>query len=107
MSPAAISAFRARSAGVHNAAHGVPVTFRGQEVRVCLSPIAIGLDLATGGLTQGGQFNCRFLASDLSTPPKRGESVLYGGRSYLVSEIKQLIHSEAEHVCILTPGSLQ
>ena len=107
MSPAAISAFRARSAGVHNAAHGVPVTFRGQEVRVCLAPIAIGLDLATGGLTQGGQFNCRFLASDLSTPPKRGEVVIYGGRSYLIGEVKQLIHSEAEHVCVLTPGSLQ
>ena len=65
------------------------------------------LDLATGGLTQGGQFNCRFLASDLSTPPKRGESVLYAGRSYLINEVKQLVHSSAEHVCVLTPGSLQ
>ena len=107
MSPASISAFRARAAGVHQSAHGVPVTFRGQEIRVCLSPIAISLDLATGGLTQGGQFNCRFLAADLSTPPKRGESVLYGGRSYLIAEVKQLIHSEAEHVATLTPGSLQ
>ena len=107
MSPAAISAFRSRAAGVHNTAHGVPVQFRGQEVRVCLSPIAISLDLATGGLTQGGQFNCRFLASDLSTPPKRGESVLYAGRSYLINEVKQLVHSSAEHVCVLTPGSLQ
>ena len=54
MTAAAISAFRDRSATVAHAAHGTEVSFRGETIKVILAPIAIGLDLETGGLRQGG-----------------------------------------------------
>jgi hypothetical protein len=104
---AAVESFRARSATVAHHAHGIPVTFRGQEIRVCLAPIAIGLDLAPGGLRQGGEFKCRFLASTLDSAPRRGEPVLYNGRTYLVTEVSQPANMTGEHVVTLTPGSAQ
>jgi hypothetical protein len=104
---AAVESFRARSATVAHHAHGIPVTFRGQEVRAILSPIAIGLDLDTGGLRQGGEFRCRFLASSIASAPRRGEPVLYNGRTYLVTEVSQPANMTGEHVVTLTPGSAQ
>ena len=107
MSPESRNAFALRAAQAANAVHGIPVTFRGQEIRVCLAPIAIGLDLDTGGLRQGGEFKCRFLASTLDSAPRRGEPVLYNGRTYLVTEITQPANMTGEHVVTLTPGSAQ
>ncbi len=107
MSPESRNAFALRAAQAANAAHGIPVTFRGQEVRAILSPIAIGLDLDTGGLRQGGEFRCRFLASTLDSAPRRGEPVLYNGRTYLVTEVSQPANMTGEHVVTLTPGSAQ
>jgi hypothetical protein len=100
---AAISAFRTQSVRAANSAHGVEVGFRGQTLRVVLAPIAISLDLATGGLTQGGQFRCHFLAADLATPPQRGESLTYRGRSYTIRDIADST-SEAEHIVTIAPG---
>ncbi len=107
MSPTARNALAIRSAAVGNALHGILVKFRGQEIRVCLATTAIGLDLDTGGLKQGGEFRCRFLVSDLQSPPRRGESVLHNGRTYLVTEITQQTNITGEHVVTLTPGSSQ
>lgn len=107
MSPESVAAFRLRSARAANFAHGVPVTFRGESLRVLLAPIAIGLDLETGGLKQGGEFRVRFLAETLQSPPRRGEPVLYNGRTYLINELTQPANHEGEHICTLTPGSLQ
>ena len=107
MTAAAVESFRHRSATVAHHAHGVPVTFRGQEARAILSPIAIGLDLETGGLRQGGEFRCRFLASSIASAPRRGEQIAFGGRTYMVMEVHQLPHSGTEHVCTIAPGSRQ
>jgi len=107
VSPESRSVFAARSARAANAIHGTLVKFRGQELRVLLAPIAMGLALETGGLKQGGEFRCRFLAETLQSPPRRGEPLLYAGRTYLVNELTQPANTEGEHICTLTPGSLQ
>lgn len=107
MTAAAVESFRARTAQVAHEAHGVPVTFRGAEVRAILSPIAIGLDLETGGLRQGGEFRCRFLASSIASAPRRGEQIAFAGRTYMVMEVHQLPHSVTEHICTIAPGSRQ
>ena len=103
MTAAAISAFRNQSVRVANSAHGVEVGFRGQTLRVVLAPIAISLDLSTGGLTQGGQFRAHLLAADLATPPQRGEAITYRGRSYTIKDIAEST-SEAEHIVTIAPG---
>ncbi len=107
MSPESRNLFALRAAAAANSVHGIPVKFRGQEIRVCLAPIAIGLDLDTGGLKQGGEFRCRFLAESLDSPPRRGESLLYNARTYLVTEITQQTNITGEHVVTLSPGSAQ
>jgi len=104
---AARNAFALQAASAANRVHGVPVTFRGQEVLICLAPVAVSLDLDTGGLRQSGEFKARFLASTIQSPPHRGEPVLYNGRTYLVTEITQPANMPGEHVCTLTPGSKQ
>ena len=107
MSPESRNSFALRAAAAANSVHGIPVKFRGQDLKVCLAPIAIGLDLDTGGLKQGGEFKCRFLAESLDSPPRRGEPLLYNGRTYLVTEITQPANMPGEHVVTLSPGSAQ
>lgn len=107
MTAAARNAFALQAAAAANRVHGVPVTFRGEEMLVCLSPVAVSLDLDTGGLRQSGEFKARFLASTLNSPPKRGEPVLYNGRTYLVTEVTEPANMPGEHVVTLTPGSKQ
>ena len=107
MTAAARNAFALQAAAAANRVHGVPVTFRGEEMLVCLAPVAVSLDLDTGGLRQSGEFKARFLASTLTSPPKRGEPVLYNGRTYLVTEVTEPANMPGEHVCTLTPGSKQ
>jgi hypothetical protein len=103
VSPESRNAFALRAAQAANAVHGIPVTFRSQEMRVCLAPIAIGLDLETGGLRQGGEFKCRFLASTLDSAPRRGEPVLYNGRTYFISQVSES-HAPGEFLATLSPG---
>ena len=107
MTAAARNAFALRAAAAANAVHGVPVTFRGEEMLICLAPVAVSLDLDTGGLRQSGEFKARFLAAKLNSPPKRGEPVLYNGRTYLITETTEPANMPGEHVCTLTPGSKQ
>lgn len=107
MSPESRSHFAQRAARTANAVHGVWVNFRGEQIRVLLSMVSIGIDLDTGGLKQGGEFKCRFLVEDLQSPPRRGEPVLYNGRTYLVAELTQPANAEHEHIVTLTPGSAQ
>jgi hypothetical protein len=107
VSPESRNVFALRAARAANVVHGIPVKFRGQDLKVCLAPIAIGLDLDTGGLKQGGEFKCRFLAESLDSPPRRGEPLLYNGRTYLVTEITQPANMPGEHVVTLSPGSAQ
>jgi hypothetical protein len=47
------------------------------------------------------------LASTLASAPRRGEPVLYNGRTYLVTEVSQPANMTGEHVVTLTPGSAQ
>lgn len=107
MTAAARNAFALQAAAAANRVHGVPVTFRGEEMLVCLAPVAVSLDLDTGGLRQSGEFKARFLASLLTSPPKRGEPLLYNGRTYLISETTEPANMPGEHVVTLTPGSKQ
>jgi hypothetical protein len=105
MSPASINAFRLKSAAVQNTAHGVAVTFRGAPILVCLSSVRITLDLEIGGLRQGGEYTCRFLASSLATPPGRGEIVIFNARRYVIQDVRDLISTPGEYVVTLHPGS--
>lgn len=105
MSPASINAFRLKSAAVQNTAHGVAVTFRDVEVLVCLSSVRISLDLEMGGLGQGGEYQCRFLASSLAEPPRRGETVIFNARRYTVQDVRDVISTPGEYVATLHPGS--
>ena len=107
MTAHARNAFALRAAAAANAVHGVLVTFRAQDMLICLAPVAVSLDLDTGGLRQSGEFKARFLASTLNSPPKRGESLLYNGRTYLITETTEPANMPGEHVCTLTPGSKQ
>ncbi len=107
MTAAARNAFALQAAAAANRVHGVPVTFRGEEMLVCLAPVAVSLDLDTGGLRQSGEFKARFLASTLDSAPRRGEPLLYNARTYLVTEITQPANMPGEHVVTLTPGSAQ
>ena len=106
MSPASINAFRLKSAAVQNTAHGVAVIFRGASILVCLSSVRITLDLEMGGLGQGGEYTCRFLASSLATPPRRGEQVVFNARKYTIQDVRDLISTPGEYVVTLHPGSL-
>lgn len=107
MSPESRTAFALRAARAANYIHGTLVQFRGAQHRVVLAPIAVGLDLETGGLEQSGEFRARFLADSLDSPPRRGEPVLYNSRTYLVGEVHQPANLPGEHVVTLVPGSAQ
>ena len=103
MSPTARNALALRSAQLRNSAHGVPVKFRQVELLATLAPIAIGLDLETGGLRQGGEFSIRFLAADLQSPPRRGEAVAYSGKTYFLSQVSET-PSPGEYLAAMSPG---
>ena len=107
MSPESRNRLAIRGAAEANSVNGIPVQFRGREIRVILAPINIGFDLDVGGLKQSGQFRCRFLASDLDSPPRRTDTVLYNGRTYKISEVTEQATTPGEHVVTLTPGSAQ
>lgn len=103
MSPASRNALAIRSAQLRQVAHGTPVKFRQAEIRVCLAPVSIGLDLETGGLRQGGEFSIRFLASDLQSPPRRGEAVTFSSKTYFISQVSET-HSPGEYLATMSPG---
>jgi hypothetical protein len=100
-----IERLKQRSAEDRNAGHGYPATFRGQSIRVGLSAIAIGLDLDTGGLRQGGEFTARFLASALQSAPRRGEQLLIEGKTYTVHSVREQTGTPVEYVATIVPGS--
>ena len=103
MSPASRNALAIRSAQSRNALHGTPVKFRQAEILAVLAPIAIGLDLETGGLRQGGEFSIRFLASTLQSPPRRGEAVTFGAKTYFISQVSET-NSPGEYLATMSPG---
>lgn len=100
-----IDRMKQRSAEDRNEVLGYPATFRGQSIRVGLSAIAISLDLEMGGYRQGGQFTCRFLASSLQSPPRKGEQILISGKTYTISVVAEAIGTLFEHVATIVPGS--
>jgi len=103
VSPASRNALAIRSAQLRQSAHGTPVKFRQQEISVCLAPVAIGLDLETGGLRQGGEFSIRFLAADLQSPPRRGEAVTFSAKTYFISQVSET-HAPGEYLATMSPG---
>jgi hypothetical protein len=103
VSPTARNALAIRSAVLRNMTHGVTVKFRQAEILATLAPIAIGLDLETGGLRQGGEFSIRFLAADLQSPPRRGEAVSFGGKTYFISQVSET-HAPGEYLATMSPG---
>ena len=103
MSPASRNALAIRSAQLRQSAHGTTVKFRQAEIVVGLAPVAIGLDLETGGIRQGGEFSIRFLAADLQSPPRRGEAVSFGGKTYFISQVSET-HSPGEYLATMSPG---
>jgi len=105
MLAASITAFRLKSATTQNTAHGVTVTFRGENQTVILSPVRVSLDLETGGVAAGGEHTCRFLAATLTSIPLRGEQMTFNGRKYTISEVKDTISTPGEYVVIIKAGS--
>jgi hypothetical protein len=103
VSPASRNALAIRSAQLRQSAHGTTVKFRQAEIVVGLAPVAIGLDLETGGIRQGGEFSIRFLAADLQSPPRRGEAVSFGGKTYFISQVSET-HSPGEYLATMSPG---
>jgi hypothetical protein len=103
VSPTARNALALRSAQLRQTAHGTAVKFRQTEIRVGLAPVSIGLDLETGGLRQGGEFSIRFLAADLQSPPRRGEAVSFGGKTYFISQVSET-NSPGEYLATMSPG---
>lgn len=104
MSPDQKSRLETLAAAARNQLHGVPVTFRQQEMRACVSPVAVTFDLESGGLRQGGEFTVRFQASDLDHPPRRGEPVHVSGRGYLITQVGDVINNPAEYTATIAPG---
>ena len=87
-----------------NARHGEEITFRGETLRAVLQPIAPSFDLTTGGISQGGEFSCQILKESITTPPQKGEAILYRGRSYIVSKESHEDKSQTAHILTITPG---
>jgi len=83
--------------------HGVTVKFRQAEIVATLAPIAISLDLEMGGFRQGGQFSIRFLASDLQSPPRVNEPVIFNGKTYFISQVSET-HAPGEYLGTMSPG---
>jgi hypothetical protein len=105
MSPAQKDHLENLAATARNTLLGKPAAFRGQSIRVGLSAIAIGLDLETGGLRQGGEFTARFLASALQSAPLRGEQLLIEGKTYTVATVREQTGTPFEFVATIVPGS--
>jgi hypothetical protein len=103
VSPASRNALAIRSAQLRNSTHGTPVKFRQQEILATLAPIAIGLDLETGGLRQGGEFSIRFLSADLQSPPRRGEAVTFSAKTYFISQVSET-NAPGEYLATMSPG---
>lgn len=106
MTPAAINAFRLKSAAVQNEAHGVTVRFRNADIKVVISTVRLSLSLELGGNAQGGEYTIRFLSSSLGSKPARGEQVTFGGRKYTITEVRDAISTPGEHVVTIHPGSI-
>jgi len=104
MNPTSIASFRSQSLCVQYSAHGVSVAFRAAAIIVLLSVVRVSLDMDMGGISAGGEYTCRFLASSLSTPPQRGEQVAFNGRRYTIKELKDTISTPGEFVCVIQPG---
>jgi len=106
MSPEQKSHFEKLAAKARNTLLGIPVKFRQQEFRACVSPVAVSFDLESGGLRQGGEFTVRFLAADLTSPVLRGEPVAFHGRSYMITQVSEALNNPAEITCTVQPGSV-
>ncbi len=106
MTPAAINAFRLKSAAVQNEAHGVTVRFRNADIKVVISTVRLSLSLELGGNAQGGEYTVRFLGSTLTTAPTRGEQLTFGGRKYTITEVRDAISTPGEYVVTIHPGSI-
>ena len=107
MSPDQKSHLETLAATARNTLFGIPVKFRQTEIRACVSPVAVSFDLESGGLRQGGEFTVRFQSSDLDSAPRRGESVTFHGRSYMVTQVVEALNNPAEITCTVAPGSAQ
>lgn len=107
MSPEQKTRFETLAATARNTLLGIPVKFRQQEIRACVSPVAVSLDLESGGLRQGGEFTVRFLASTLDSAPRRSEPVAFHGRSYMVTQVGESLNNPAEFTCTVVPGGGQ
>jgi hypothetical protein len=105
MSPEQKSHFETLAAKARNTLLGIVVKFRQQESRACVSPVAVSLDMESGGLRQGGEFTVRFLASSLTSPLRRGEPVAFHGRTYLITQVGEALNNPAEITCTVAPGS--
>ena len=104
MSPEQKARFETLAATARNTLLGIVVKFRQAEIKACVSPVAVSFDLESGGLRQGGEFTVRFLASTLDSAPRRGESVAFHGRSYLITQVGEAINNPAEITCTVTPA---
>jgi hypothetical protein len=104
VSPEQKSRLETLAASARNSLLGIPVKFRAQDLRACISPVAVSFDLESGGLRQGGEFTVRFQASDLESRPRRGESIQFHGRSYLVQQVGESLNNPAEYTCTVSPA---
>lgn len=104
MSPEQKATFEIRAATARNTLLGIPVKFRQQEIRACVSPVAVSLDLESGGLRQGGEFTVRFLASNLDSAPRRGESVSFHSRTYIIQQVGESLNNPAEITATVSPA---
>jgi len=93
-----------RSAKARNEQDGIPVKFRAQDLRACISPVAVSYDLESGGHRQGGEFAVRFQASDLESAPRLGESIHFHGRRYLVQQVGESLNNPAEFTATVSPA---
>ena len=104
MSPEQKSRLETLAASARNSLLGIPVKFRAQDLRACISPVAVSFDLESGGLRQGGEFTVRFQASDLESAPRRGESIHFHSRSYLIQQVGESLNNPAEYTATVSPA---
>ena len=104
MSPDQKSRLETLAAAARNSLLGIQVKFRAQDLKACISPVAVSFDLESGGLRQGGEFTVRFQSSDLESPPRRGESIHFHGRSYLVQQVGESLNNPAEYTATVSPA---
>lgn len=104
MSPSQKSRLETLAAAARNQLLGIPVKFRAQDLRACVSPVAVSFDLESGGLRQGGEFTVRFQSSDLESAPRRGEQIHFHGRSYLIQQVGESLNNPAEYTATVSPA---